>query len=70
MILTHIAIDTSPGTRRVFQVPAVYAGSKDDVLEHGLEVAARYHGLWQIQGTCTVRDARYLAILNSTRVLP
>ncbi len=69
MILTHLAIDTSPDTRRVYQVPAAYAGSKDDVLEHGHEVAARHHGVWQINGTCTVHDARYLAILNNTRVI-
>jgi hypothetical protein len=70
MILTHIAIDTSPDTRRVFQVPATYAYTKEDVLEHGHEVAARHGGVWQVQGTCTVHDARYLALLNNTRVMP
>ncbi len=70
MILTHVAIDTSPEVRWIYQVPAAYAGTKADVLEHGIQVAARYEGVWQINGTCMVRDARYLAILNATRVLP
>jgi hypothetical protein len=70
MILTHLAIDTSPDTRRVFQVPAAYAGTKDDILIHGHEVAARHHGVWQLNGTCVIRDGRYLAMLNNTLVMP
>ena len=69
MNLTHIAIDSGPTIRWVYQVPPAYAGTRGEILKHGVQCAARYDGAWMINGTCVVRDARYREILDATPVL-
>lgn len=69
MSFSYVAIETSPEIRWVYQVPPAYAGTREEVVTHGVQCAARYEGVWMINGTCIVRDARYREILEATPVL-
>ena len=73
MNLTHIAIETPLGTRWVYQVPSAYAGTVEEVRTYGICCAARHEGRhegrWQIHGTCTIHNQRYIEILDATPVL-
>ena len=66
--ITHIAIDSAPDVRWVYQVSPAYAGSLADIRREGVICAARYQGVWQIGGIAVVRDARYREILDATPV--
>jgi hypothetical protein len=55
--------------RRVFAVPAGEAVCEAYVREHGVELAQRWEGVWQIGGIAVVRDARYREILENTPIL-
>lgn len=69
MNLTHVAIETPLSTRWVYQVPPAHAGTVEEVRAHGVCCAARHNGVWQLAGTCTVHDQRYIEILENTPVL-
>lgn len=69
MTFSYVAIETPLGTRWVYQVPPAYAGTVEEVRAHGVCCAARHNDVWQINGTCVIRDARYREILEATPVL-
>jgi hypothetical protein len=69
MSFSYVAIETSPDVRWVYQVSPAYAGTREEVQQHGVLCAARYEGVWMLNGTCVVRDARYREILENTPVL-
>ncbi len=69
MIVTHVAVDSPPDVRWVYQVSPAYAGTVADVREHGVLCASRHQGVWQLGGIHVVRDARYREILDATPLL-
>ena len=56
-------------TRRVFQVPTERSGSRAEVLKYGVLLATKFGGVWSLNGTCVIRDARYREILENTTIL-
>lgn len=67
---TYIQL-AEPGNdnRRVFQVPTERSGSRAEVLKYGVLLALKFQGVWSLNGTCVVRDARYREILDNTPIL-
>ncbi len=56
--------------RRVFAVQQEgEAVTVANLKAHGVQVAQRWEGVWQIGGTAVIRDARYRAILEATPIL-
>ena len=66
--ITYIAIETPLGTRWVYKVPQAYATTAEQIRTYGICVAGRHDGVWQINGTCVIRDQRYREILEATPV--
>ena len=64
----YIAIETPLGTRWVYKVPRSHALTAEQIRTYGICVAGRHDGRWQLQGTCTIHDQRYIDILDSTPV--